>query len=230
MRQLILPIVIIVLLLALLPFLIVMQNRVTISENPRIHLILDMDNQPKFRAQAANPFFTDQRAMRPEIEGTLARNEYFPNQQFITGKIDPTIPTEKSQDNQDNWITTYPEGVTITPKLIQRGQKMFQIYCAPCHGMSGEGDGVIAQRAGRLKEGTWTPPPNYHSDNLRKTPVGSLFNTISHGIRKMPAYGAQIEPMDRWGIVAYIKALQRSQYATLEDVPQDERTKLESEK
>ncbi|MDX9752746.1 MAG: cytochrome c [bacterium] len=226
MRQLILPIVVIAIALAVLPFLIVKQVRVTMADKPRIHLIPDMDSQPKFRAQSASLFHDDQRAMRPVLEGTLARNEYFADEQFITGKIDPSIP---STESQDNWITTYPVEVQVTVPFIQRGQKKYQIFCATCHGVSGQGNGMTAQRADRLAEGTWTPPPSFHTDILRTTPVGSLYDTITHGIRKMPAYGPQIEPMDRWAIVTYIRALQRSQHATLEDVPEDQRSLLDAQ-
>jgi mono/diheme cytochrome c family protein len=100
------------------------------------------------------------------------------------------------------------------------------IYCSPCHGLAGYGDGMVAKRAEELQEGTWTPPSSMHSDLIRVRPAGQLFNTITNGIRNMPAYGQQISVEDRWAIVAYVRALQRSQAATVEDVPRDLRTSL----
>jgi mono/diheme cytochrome c family protein len=94
---------------------------------------------------------------------------------------------------------------------MARGEERYMIYCAPCHGLSGDGDGMIHRRAFALQEGTWVKPTNVANDDILKKPAGELFNTISHGIRNMPAYARQIEPADRWAIVMYLRALQRSQ-------------------
>ncbi|HXK92081.1 MAG TPA: cytochrome c [bacterium] len=204
----------IVLVLALLPFLLIAKARVTRSDRPRIHLIQDMDNQPRFKAQQSNPLFADGRAMRPRVPGTVARGEMQSDTRFYQGK------------DGGEWVTEFPRPLTLP--VMERGQKEYAIYCAPCHGLSGYGDGIVALRADRLQEGTWTAPTSLHSDTVLARPVGHIFNTITHGIRNMPAYGTQIPPEDRWAIVAYVRALQRSQRATLDDVPAEYRTQLET--
>jgi mono/diheme cytochrome c family protein len=110
--------------------------------------------------------------------------------------------------------------------VLQRGRERYDIYCAPCHGLAGYGDGSVAKRAEALQEGTWTPPTSFHTELIRQRPDGHIFNTISNGIRNMPAYGPQIPVADRWAIVAYVRALQRSQNATVDDVPPEIRAQL----
>lgn len=111
-----------------------------------------------------------------------------------------------------------------------RGQQRYNIYCATCHGLSGEGNGLIALRAQQLEQPTWVPPTSLHTEYVRQQPVGKLFHVITHGVRKMPAYGSQIPPEDRWAIVLYVRALQRSRAASLQDVPEDVRPNLETTK
>lgn len=175
----------------------------------RIDLIPDMDNQRKFRAQAANPAFEDGRAMRPEIPGTMAVEHYSDDEHFSKGTVG------------DAWAATMP--LKVDMNLMKRGKERFGIYCAPCHGHAGDGNGMTARRATKLAEGTWMPPTDYHTQRLREMPVGQIFHTITYGVRKMPPYGAQIPPRDRWAIIAYVRALQRSQNATLKDVPDDKK-------
>ena len=124
----------------------------------------------------------------------------------------------------ESWVEAIP--IEIDRSLIERGRQRYDIYCSPCHGLAGFGDGMVARRADELLEGTWTPPTSFHSDLLRERPAGHLFNTITNGIRNMPAYGPQITIEDRWAIVAYVRALQRSQNATVDDVPADIRAQL----
>lgn len=202
----------IALLLAMTPFVIIAKMRVMKSENTRIHIIPDMDSQPKFKAQGMNAMFADRRAMRPRMPGTVARGEWYANPIVRHGTV------------AGEWAMQIP--VEITQTFLQQGQKNYEIFCAPCHGLAGYGDGIIAQRADRLQEGTWTPPTSLHGETVLERPPGHLYNTISHGIRNMPAYGSQIRPYDRWGIVAYIRALQLSQNARLEDVPPEYRDAL----
>ena len=115
--------------------------------------------------------------------------------------------------------------------LMRRGQERFNIYCAACHGLGGYGDGMVARRAAEMQQSGantaagWVAPTNYHTDEIRGRPVGNLYNTITNGIRTMPAYDKQIPVPDRWAIVAYVKALQRSQHAKPQDVPETERDK-----
>ncbi len=195
-----------------IPMAFLAKARVTDSLLPRIQIVPDMDNQPKFKAQSVNPLFADGRAMRPPVAGTVARGELKTDLAFYQGTSD------------GEWTTSLP--VPITAWLLQRGQERFGIYCAVCHGLTGKGDGMISRRADQLQEGTWTPPTDLTSSVIIERPDGHLFNTITHGIRNMPAYGPQIEPADRWAIVAYVRALQRSRNATLADVPEDVRSTL----
>jgi len=198
--------------LSWVPLALIMRARVTTSPHPRIHIIPDMDNQPKFKTQARNPMFADRRAMRPPVFGAVARGATLGEPALTNGKTG------------ENWVTSLPIEVDLL--ALQRGRERYEIYCSPCHGLAGFGDGMVAMRADELLEGTWTPPTSFHTDLLRERPAGHLFNTISNGIRNMPAYGPQIPVQDRWAIVAYVRALQRSQNATVDDVPPDIRAQL----
>ena len=198
--------------LALVPFALIARSRATTSARPRVHLILDMAKQPKVKTQTANPLFADGRAMRPPVPGTVVHGELEENGAYWTGR------------DTGGWATAFP--VQVTERLMQRGQERYDIFCAPCHGLAGFGDGPVAKRADALQEGTWTPPSSYHTDLVRGRPVGHLFNTITNGIRNMPAYASQIPVSDRWAIVLYVRALQRSQDASVADVPPELRRQL----
>jgi mono/diheme cytochrome c family protein len=198
--------------LSLVPLALIARARVSDSPLPRLHLVPDMDSQAKFKPQSANPMFADTRAARPAIAGTVARGGLDAGEAFATGRAG------------DEWVSAFP--LALTEPLLRRGQERYGIYCAPCHGLSGYGDGPVSVRADRLQEGTWTPPSSFHSELVQGRPVGQLYNTIANGIRNMPAYGAQIPVEDRWAIVAYVRALQRSQHARLADVPAELRGQL----
>ena len=198
--------------LALIPFVLIANARVSNSAKPRIEIIPDMDNQPRFKAQQANPFFADGRAMRPIVAGTVARGELREDDRLYRGMKD------------GDWATT--NALPVTGSLLDRGRRQFAIYCSPCHGLTGMGDGMVARRADELAEGTWTPPSSLHTDLVRQRPDGYLFNVITNGIRNMPPYASQVAVEDRWAIVAFIRALQRSQKATLDDVPAEARSTL----
>ena len=144
--------------------------------------------------------------------GTVARGELNGDDAYYRGT------------GGEDWIETLP--IPVTMQLMERGRERFDVFCAPCHGLAGAGDGMVAKRAEELQEGTWTPPASFHSELVRGRADGHLFNTITNGIRNMPAYAPQIPVEDRWAIVAYIRALQRSQGAPLEDVPADLRAQL----
>jgi len=112
--------------------------------------------------------------------------------------------------------------------LVQRGRERYTIYCAVCHGQGGYGDGPVALRAAEIQAANgdaagWVAPKNYHTDDMRQQPAGKIYNTIANGVRTMPAYAKQISVLDRWAIVAYVKALQRSQDATGSDIPESEK-------
>jgi mono/diheme cytochrome c family protein len=205
-------IVAILVVLSWVPLALIMRARVTTSPQPRIHIVPDMDSQPKFKAQSRNMMFADRRAMRPPVAGTVARGSTLGNPALTTGKVG------------DVWVDVSP--LQIDGGVLQRGRERYDIYCSPCHGLAGFGDGMVSKRADELLEGTWTPPTSLHSELLRERPDGHLFNTITNGIRNMPAYGSQVPVEDRWAIVAYVRALQRSQNATVDDVPPDIRAQL----
>lgn len=198
--------------LSLVPFALIARSRASTSARPHVQLIQDMAKQPKLKTQAANPLFADGRAMRPPVPGTVAHGELEENGVYWTGR------------DAGGWVTAFP--VQVTERLMQRGQERYDIFCAPCHGLAGFGDGPVAKRADALQEGTWTPPSSYHTDLVRGRPVGHLFNTITNGIRNMPAYASQIPVADRWAIVLYVRALQRSQDASVADVPPELRRQL----
>jgi mono/diheme cytochrome c family protein len=200
--------------LALLPIACIYRARNVTSPRARVHIVQDMDNQPKFRAQRVNPMFADGRAQRPPVAGTVARGQARDDDHFHRGLVDGAF------------ATGFPEASPLTSALLARGRERFDIYCSPCHGLAGYGDGIVGKRADRLQEGTWVPPSNLHDAQVVARADGHLFNTIANGIRTMPAYGTMISERDRWAIVSYVRALQRAQAATIADVPADEKAKL----
>ena len=109
---------------------------------------------------------------------------------------------------------------------IKLGKAKYEIYCSACHGYSGFGDGLVSKRAASLAQDTWTPPSSLHLDRIQKQPVGQIFHTISKGQGKMASYASSITPQERWSIVLYVRALQRSRNANIEDVPVDQRGSL----
>ncbi len=183
------------------------------KRQPRIQIIPDMDAQPKFKPQAENAFFPDGRAMRLPVEGTVAR-----------GQLDADSRRFRGLESDSTHTTVFP--LPVTADLLARGHERYQIFCAPCHGLGGAGNGTVHIRAEALQQGTWTPPTDLATQAVVERPVGHLFGTISAGIRNMPAYGDQIPVDDRWAIVAYVRALQRARNATLADVPEDVRRNL----
>jgi mono/diheme cytochrome c family protein len=213
MPRSIIAVIVVLAALSLVPIVLIARARAVRSEQPRVHLVADMDSQPKFKAQARNPLFADKRAMRLPVEHAVARGELRVDEPFYRGK-----------DRDGQWITVLP--VKVTEELMQQGKQRFEVFCATCHGLAGYGDGMIAKRADALQEGTWVPPTSFHTDTIRQREVGYLFNTITYGVRNMAAYGPQVPVADRWAVVAYIRALQRSQNATLEDVPPNVRPAL----
>ncbi len=216
MPKWIVPLIVILSSLALLPAALIYFARSTNSAVPRISIIPDMDTQQKFKTQAYNSMFADHRASRLPVTGTVAQGETMLDSHFYRGMAGQA------------WATTMPSPVTA--EMMQRGQQRFGIYCAPCHGLDGAGSGPVAVRAEQLAEGTWVPPLSLSNPTVMARPVGHIFNTITNGIRNMPSYGAQIPPEDRWAIVAYVRALQRSQHGFLSDVTPEERRLLEQQK
>ena len=315
---------------SVVPLLIVLKMRVTHSEKPRFHVFYDMDFSPAKDAQQESTLFSDGRAMRPDVPGTIARGQVGQDLDFLTGvdidklsvidrpraerlvrafdpfnqekesdsnQVEPdkgkpeavakvstsdesekssaeeaaateekekavtadksssekepstekpieekVAPAAKDSANQDDaaeepspdasapsvmdttpWLTENP--LEVNKELVQAGQKYFGIYCSVCHGMNGAGNGLVNRRARKILAATWIPPSSLHQETLYpdKYPDGKLFSTISNGIRKMPGYAAQIKVRDRWAIVAYVRALQKSQNASIDQVPAEQR-------
>jgi len=166
----------------------------------------DMQDQPKFIPLRPSEFFDDGRSERPLIEGTVARGHLNDDTAFYTGKGPDGKP-----------LDTFP--FPVTRDVILRGQDRFNIYCSPCHDRTGSGNGMLPRRGYRH-------PPSYHTDQIRQLPNGFIFDVITNGFGAMPDYAAQISPVDRWAIVSYVRALQLSENATLNDVPPADREKL----
>lgn len=204
--------------LALVPFALIARARTNPSPKPRLHVFFDMDNQPRYEAQQASPLFRDGRAARPWVEGTVARGAdgLRADDARYLGHVGGA------------WVERFPASIDVDESLMLRGRERYDVFCAPCHGITGVGDGAVARRAEALQEGTWVPPLSFHDAVVRERPVGHLFNTITNGIRNMPAYGARIPVEDRWAIVAYVRALQRSRTGTVDDVPAENRAALEA--
>ncbi len=165
----------------------------------------DMHDQPRLKPFGKSAFFADQREMRPLVPNTVARGRLFEDTHMYRGMIDGK-PAE-----------TFP--MPITKEVLARGRERFGIYCINCHGMAGDGNGMIVTRG--LKR-----PPSYHIDRLRQAPPGYFFDVITNGFGVMYDLSDRIRAEDRWAITAYVRALQQSQNATLDDVPPAERDRL----
>jgi mono/diheme cytochrome c family protein len=167
----------------------------------------DMHDQPRFKPLAKSDFYADLRSARPPVEGTVARGQLHEDSYFYTGKF----------GNNPGDYMPFP----VTDDVLARGRERFNIYCAPCHSRLGDGNGMIVQRGFRA-------PPSYHTERLRKAPLGYFFDVMTNGFGAMPEYASQIPPRDRWSIVAYIRALQLSQGATTGDVPSGQKVPSEA--
>jgi len=165
----------------------------------------DMHNQPKYKPLRASEFFPDGRSARPLVPGTVDRSQVNEDPAYVTGL----------QNSQT--VLTFP--FPVTRQVLERGRERFNIYCMPCHGELGDGNGLVAQRG-------YLHPPSFHDDRLRQAAAGHFFDVITNGLGGMPDYAQQIPVDDRWKIIAYIRALQLSQHATPADVPADIRSKL----
>ena len=199
----------------LVPLGVIARSWYAKSDKPRIHLNPNMDWQKKYKAQNASSFFLDGRAMRPEREETVSVGHK---------REDPALYW--GLDESRAWLTSLPPQIERSEATMKRGQERFNIYCSPCHGHAGYGNGMVARRAEATGQQAWVPPSSLHQDAVVAQPNGKLFDTITHGIRNMPAYGHAIPVKDRWAIVMYIRALQRSQRADIQDVPVEDRARL----
>ena len=160
----------------------------------------DMALQPKNRPLSPSDFFADGRSERPLLENTVARGSVAEDE-LLVSKESNSFP------------------LPLTQELLERGENRYKIFCTPCHGLQGDGNGMVAMRG--MKH-----PPSYHEDRLRQVPNGYLYDVIGNGFGAMLGYSAQIAPRDRWAIVAYVRALQLSRNAGLADLPADVREKV----
>jgi len=266
MSKLGLPILALVVMLSLIPFVFVARSRASKSSTPAQNPVADMDLQSRFNAQASSPLFRDGRAMRPQVEGTVAREDMFIEPEILNDPKDPrlidrnnttlaldnpvidaaitlgrtrganetdeqfnaakpvnlTNPNATDDDiaNDKFYVHTIPSQIKVTADFIHRGQERFNIYCMPCHGQSGYGDGPVQERSKAIqeagvagRESQLTQPQNLHDPKILSRPDGNIFNTITNGARTMPPYDKQITILDRWAIIAYVRALQNSQNA-----------------
>jgi mono/diheme cytochrome c family protein len=218
---------------------------------PRLHLIPDMDFQAKKKTQKTTGLFADGRIMRPPVAGTVARGELATDAALFQGlsattglmsvadekkpegdagaapaaPVDPAVAAAEREKKP--WVKTIP--IPVDDKFMARGKQRFEIYCSMCHGLTGIGDGLVARKGDELLnlgKAKWTKPVALTAEAIIKQPVGQLFDTVTHGVRRMPGYGDQVPVNDRWAIVAYVKALQLSQAATEADIPAEDLEKL----
>jgi len=169
------------------------------SRDPQVWFWSDMKHQLKYKAQSSSPLFADGRSSRPPVAGTVAQETYRPDTAYSTG-----IGAD------GNYVALNPEPVNRA--ALERGRAQFDVYCAACHDRTGSGRGIVPARSGWLAG-------NLHDDRIVNMVDGELFHVATNGRRTMPGYRFQISERDRWAIVAYLRALQRSWRSTLDDVP-----------
>lgn len=167
----------------------------------------DMHDQPRYKPLHPSDFFADGRSERPLVEDTVPRGFLHEDKAMYEGK---------TKDGKA--VDAFP--VEVTEQMMKRGQDRYNINCSPCHDHTGSGDGMVVRRGYRR-------PPSFHITRLRTAKVGYYFDVITHGFGVMPDYAAQVTPEDRWAIIAYIRALQYSQYAPVADVPESEKPQLD---
>lgn len=167
----------------------------------------DMHDNPRYEAFEANPNFADGRASRNLPPGTVARGQLRDDDLFYTGKVNGFFATQ------------FPFAISDTD--LKRGQDRYTVYCTPCHGQLGDGKGMVVQRG--LRQAA-----TYHQDRLRAAAPGYFYDVISNGFGAMQGYAEQVPPRDRWLIAAYVRALQLSQNATVDDVPAADRGRLDA--
>jgi len=166
----------------------------------------DMHDAPRYEPLEQSAFFADGRSSRGLLANTVARGQLREDEHLYTGKVGGRPATE------------FP--MPVTNEAIVRGQERFNVFCAPCHGRTGEGNGMIVQRGFRQ-------PPSFHEDRLINAPVGYFFDVMTNGFGAMQDYAAQVPVADRWAIAAYLRALQLSRRATPDDVPAERRAELD---
>lgn len=227
---------------ALAPFAYIYKLRSSKSRLPHMHVIPNLDFQSKVKPQTGSDLFPDGRGSRLPVTNTVARGELKADDHMFRGLKDVWVDAKPLADGQPQldengsvkkvkvtrWVTDFPAGYPVNEDTMARGEQRYNIYCAPCHGLSGEGTGMVnyrAEKVGATATG-WIAPSNITQKSFATQPNGQIFNTISHGIRSMPGYGVQINESDRWAIILYLRALQRSAHSTVNDVPAGEKTAI----
>lgn len=214
----------------LIPLGVIGFMRNNFSEEPRIHIVQDMDNQEKFKAQSANALFADERGMRlppgataaNPVGTTVARGELYDDEHYYFGVVDGEFATT---------FPTHRDDVVLNAEFVQRGQQQFNVYCAACHGYDGQGNGIVNNRALARGAGSgraWVQAANLLEAQYRDRSHGHIYNTITRGIRSMPGYYQQIDEADRWAVVAYVRALQRASQMQLDEVPAEKQQELKT--
>lgn len=206
--------------IALIPFAVAAKARASRSTEPHYHIFADMDFQPKVKSDSSFELFADGRGARDEIVGTMARGSLKTDSEYYLGL------SSASDGREPAWIPGLPAALEVDQKLVERGRQRYDIYCAPCHGYDGRGEGAIPRRVKSLG-GVWLARNLVDAQgSVVKMPNGQIFNTISNGYNTMMGYSAQIPHRDRWAIVLYMRALQRAQNAGPQDVPADCRNEV----
>jgi len=168
---------------------------------------VDMYDQPRYDTNQPSSFFEDGRAVRPPVPNTVAMNSYNPESPLHTGEVNGELATE------------LPPELELNVELLTRGRTVYNAYCAPCHGLAGDGNGIIAYRGAFAV-------PSFHNDRLRTVPLGYFFDVITNGVGRMYNYGSRIPAEDRWAAAAYVRALQLSQNADVADLSDEDRAQL----
>lgn len=166
----------------------------------------DMQDQPKYKNLRGSGFFADGMSARSQQPGTIARGQLRQDAHFFEGKVD------------GKHVTEFP--MKVDRPLLERGRERYDIFCAVCHGSTGEGDGMVVRRG-------FPQPPSYSIDSLKDAPVGYFYDVITNGFGRMYSYAAEIEPRDRWAITAYIRALQAAGNVPVSELSKDERYALD---
>ncbi|MEC9476003.1 MAG: cytochrome c [Planctomycetota bacterium] len=207
--------IIVVNLVLLVPPMLVAKSRYATSRSTRVHVFYDMDQQQKFKEQGSNDLFADGRAMRLPVPGTVARGELNADEHYHWGTVD------------GEWAKDFPPQIKVNAELLDRGAERFSVYCTPCHGLSGHGDGMVPRRTAVSEYGAWIVS-DLSSEKGLAHPIGEIFNIIGYGINTMPGYRTQIPPADRWALVAHVKSIQFSQSVDIAEIPEQERKRLEA--
>lgn len=164
-----------------------------------------MADQPREDTFETSTFFADGMGARQPVAGTVAR-----------GSLEDEVVLTGRRDGQT--VREFP--LELNEEVLSRGRNRFEIFCTPCHGRVGDGRGMVVKRG-------FPAPPTYHSERLREAPIGHLFDVVSNGLGRMPRFSDRISPNDRWAIAAYVRALQLSQHAELQDLPPEDRTRIQ---